>query len=249
MDYKTILYEAEDGVAVITINRPEALNSLTPEVLSEMAEAVEAAAGDPATGVIVITGAGRAFCSGVDLKAAASLGEADIEARLHGPARRLQSVMETAPVVVIGMVNGFCLTGGLEIVLACDLLVASENAKFADTHTKWGLRCMWGMSVRLPQRVGEMKAREMTYTGEMISGREAERIGLVNKAAPAAELKNAVWDLAGKIMANSKEANAAHKLLYYRNKMDSMKESLEREYSADPKAGDAHDRIQGFAKS
>lgn len=248
MDYQTILYEAENGIVTITINRPEALNSLTPEVLCEMADAVEAAAQNPATGVIIITGAGRAFCSGVDLKAASSLGEADIEARLHGPARRLQSIMETAPVVVIGMINGFCLTGGLEIALACDLLAASEDARFADTHTKWGLRCMWGMSVRLPQRVGELKAREMTYTGEMVTGKEAEGIGLVNMAVPASELKSAVLDLAGKIMANSKEANAAHKRLYYSNKMDSMKESLEREYSADQSSGDAQDRIQGFAK-
>ena len=248
MPYKTIKYQAREGIVTITINRPDALNSLNPEVLSEMAEAVKAAVQDPATGIIIITGAGRAFCSGIDLKAIASIDEADIETKLHGEARRLQAVIEAAPVIVIGMVNGFCLTGGLEIALACDLLVASEDAKFGDTHTKWGLRCMWGMSVRLPQRVGELKAREMTYTGEMITGKEAERIGLVNKAVPAPELEKTVFDLAAKIMANSREANAAHKFLYNQNKLDSMKICLEREYSFKPVISDTLDRILGFHK-
>ncbi len=248
MSYENIIYQVKDGVAQITINRPDSLNSLNPTVLSEMTTAIETAANDTEVGVIIITGSGRAFCAGVDLKSLESIDGADVGSELNDAARNLQNTIETIPTTVIAMINGFCLTGGLEIALACDLLIASEDAKLGDTHVRWGLRCTWGMSQRLPQRVGELKAREMTYTAEMITGKEAEKIGLVNKAVPASDLEETVMKLAGKIMANSKEAIAAHKHLYNQSKIDSMAKGLEREYNTKIEISDTIERIMGFGK-
>jgi len=248
MSYKDILYQVEDGIATITLNRPQALNALQINLLSEIQLAVEDAGQDDQVGVIVITGAGRAFCAGVDLKSIQERSSAGDGKDLAEVARNVQTVIENVPKVVIGMINGFCLTGGLEIALACDLLVASDEAKFGDTHVKWGLQAIWGMSQRLPQRVGELKAREMTYTAEMISAIEAERIGLINKVVPTSQLEKSVRELAAKILANSLDAVAAHKHLYTSSKKDNMESGLKREYSTSPVIKDAKDRITGFAK-
>jgi enoyl-CoA hydratase len=248
MDYQDVLYDVEQGIAKIVINRPDALNSLTPNLLSELRSAVEEAGKDHQVGVIVLTGAGRAFCAGVDLKALERPAGADVGDDLNNAARDLQGAIEDVPKPVIGMVNGFCLTGGLELALACDFIIAADEAKFGDTHTRWGLRCTWGMSQRLPVRVGEAKARELTYTAEMISGAEAARIGLANKSVPVSELEKTVREIAEKILANSADAVAAHKHLYGQSRKESMEKGLEREYSTMPEISDTLERLTGFAK-
>ncbi len=140
MSYDTILYDVSAGIAKITLNRPNALNSLNPTILSEATAAVQAAGDDKDVNVIILIGAGRAFCAGIDLK---SLTEGDdLVPELNNAARGLQTAIESVAKVVIAAVNGFCLTGGLEIALACDLIVAANEASFGDTHTKWGLRCI-----------------------------------------------------------------------------------------------------------
>ncbi len=248
MDYQDILYEVDQGIAKIVINRPDALNSLTPKVLSELHSAVQEAGQDNQVGVIVLTGAGRAFCAGVDLKALEKPAGADVGDDLNNAARDLQCAIEDVPKPVIGMVNGFCLTGGLELALACDFIVAADEARFGDTHTRWGLRCTWGMSRRLPGRVGEGKARELTYTAEMISGVEAARIGLANKSVPVSELEKTVREIAEKILANSAEAVAAHKNLYGESRKETMAKGLEREYTTMPEISDTLERMNGFAR-
>jgi len=248
MSYKNLLYQVENGIATITMNRPESLNSLNPEVISEIRKAIETAGNDKETTVIVLTGAGRAFCAGVDLKSLDEIEGADVGSELNDAARDLQTAIETLPKVVIAAVNGFCLTGGLEIALACDLIVAANEAKIGDTHTKWGLRCTWGMSQRLPYRVGELKAREMTYTAGMISGGEAEKIGLVNRSVPLDQLEATVKELAKKIAANSPDAVAAHKSLYTQAKQEAMSQGLKREYSTMPEIRDTAQLLGGFAK-
>ncbi len=248
MNYESVLYEITDGIATITINRPDALNSLNPSVLSEIMSAISEAGKDNTVDVIILTGAGRAFCAGVDLKSLGEVSSADVGAELNNAARDLQTAIETVPKVVIAMVNGFCLTGGLEVLLACDLSIASDEAKIGDTHVKWGLRCTWGMSQRLPYRVGELKARELTYTAKMITGKEAEQIGLVNQSVPAENLKETVMELAKSIADNSRDAVAAHKSLYYQSKRGGMEEGLQREYSTMPTISDTIDRLGGFAK-
>jgi enoyl-CoA hydratase len=243
MDYQEVLYDVEQGIAKIVINRPDALNALTPSLLSELHNAVEEAGKDKKVGVIVLTGAGRAFCAGVDLKALEKPAGADVGDDLNNAARDLQRAIEDVP-----MVNGFCLTGGLELALACDFIIAADEARFGDTHTRWGLRCTWGMSRRLPCRVGEGKARELTYTAEMISGAEAGRIGLANKSVPVSELEKTVREIAEKILANSAEAVAAHKYLYGQSRKEIMEEGLEREYTTMPEISDTLERMNGFAR-
>ncbi len=248
MSYENIIYEINEGIAKITINRPDALNALNPVVISEIKKAVEESGKDDNVKVVVLTGSGRAFCAGVDLKSLGSIDSADVGKELNDSARDLQTTIETVPRVVIAMLNGFCLTGGLEIALSCDIIIAADEAKIGDTHVKWGLRCTWGMSQRLPYRVGELKAHEMTYTAGMITGSEAARIGLVNKSVPLDDLESAVNKMAKTIAENSSDAIAAHKALYYQSKKDAMEKGLQKEYTTMPEIRDTVERIGGFTK-
>jgi len=248
MPYEYILYEVKNKIAKITINRPDALNALNPDVLSEIESSIQAAENDDTVSVIVLTGAGRAFCAGVDLNYLEDSAGADSGANLNNAARALQTAIENVPKVVIAMVNGFCITGGLEIALSCDLIIASDEAKFSDSHVRWGLRCTWGMSQRLPHRVGITKARELTFTAEMITGKQAEQIGLANLSVPLEKLYDAVNEMADKIMANSLDSVAAHKYLYNQSVKDFMAKGLEREYTTKVDIKDTLDRLTNFAK-
>ncbi len=250
MTFETIIYHKEAGIGRITLNRPEAMNAITTSMLAELTIAVGKAGGDDEVRVITLTGAGRAFCAGVDLK---SLGSRKLE---HGkvgdildiPARELIQTIRAVPKPVIAVVNGFCFTGAMEIMLACDIVIASEEAKIGDTHSKWGLRPTWGMSARLPRRVGFLKAREMSFTAEAVTGREAERIGLVNRAVPADRLEDTLRELACGIMANSSESVAAYKYLYNSNESMLLDMSLELEFGSDFDITDTGERLGQFRK-
>jgi enoyl-CoA hydratase len=146
MTYQTIIYQKESDIGRITLNRPQAMNAITPELLKELTAAIVEAGKDNDVKVIVITGAGKAFCAGVDLK---SLGNRKLVNGRVGdildiPGAELMHEIRTVPKVVIALVNGFCFTGALELMLGCDLVIAAEDAKIGDTHTKWGLRPTWG---------------------------------------------------------------------------------------------------------
>ena len=250
MAYETIIYTVDAGIGRITINRPEAMNAITPGMLKELRDAVLEAGKDSKVRIIVLTGAGKAFSSGVDLK---SLGGRKLERGKVGdildiPARNLITAIRSVPKVVIALVNGFCFTGAMEIMLACDLVIASEDAKIGDTHAKWGLRPTWGMSARLPRRVGFLKAKELSFTAEAISGKEAERIGLINQAVPAGNLEEALQTMARKIMANSPQSIEAYKMLYNNNETMTLEESLELEYKSEFNITDTEQRLGGFKK-
>jgi enoyl-CoA hydratase/carnithine racemase len=164
------------------------------------------------------------------------------------PARELIQTIGTVPKSVIALVNGFCFTGALEIVLGCDIIIASEEAKIGDTHAKWALRPTWGMSARLPRRVGFHKAKELSFTAEAITGREAERIGLVNLAVPAEKLEEALQTMANKIMANSRESVAAYKWLYNTNESLPLDQSLALEFNREFDIRETEDRVAQFRK-
>lgn len=200
MSGELVLRADAAGVATLTLNRPDKLNALNPALFVELRAHIDALAGQTDTvGCVVLTGAGRAFCAGNDLAA--------IAAREEAPTPTYQAdtidALEALPQPVIGKVNGHCFTGGLELVLGCDLIVAAESATFSDTHGKWGLAPVWGMSVRLPERVGRGAAKELMFTGRRIDGAEAARIGLADRCVPDAELDAAVETLAAEIVANS----------------------------------------------
>lgn len=250
MEFESLKYDKKDGIAKITISRPSVMNAFTPALLKEMKTAVEDAGRDKKIGVVVITGEGRAFSAGVDLKA---LGEHKLEKGKVGPildipARELIEAIQSIPKVVIAMVNGFCFTGALEIVLGCDLVIASEDAKFGDTHARWGLRPTWGMSQRLPRTIGLLKARELSFTAETIDGREAQRIGLVNMTVPADKLEEATTELARKIMSNSLESLSAYKYLYNRGMGLALDKGLELEFSSEFDITDTESRLASFRK-
>jgi len=250
MAYESITYHVSAGIGRITFNRPQVMNALTPAMLKEIKNAVLEAGEAPDVKVIVLTGAGRAFCAGVDLKAMgdAKLVNGKVGDFLDVPARELIVTIRSVPKVVINLVNGFCFTGALEIMLACDIVIASEDAKIGDTHAKWGLRPTWGMSARLPRRVGYLKAKELSFTAEAISAREAERIGLINLAVPGEKLEEALQTMAKKIMGNSLQSIAAYKKLYNANENMTLDKSLELEFGSDFEITDSLDRLMKFVK-
>lgn len=211
-----ILLSRTDDVATVTLNRPDALNAITPGMLDELNTAFDALAGDTSIRFIVVSGAGRAFSAGVDLKA---LGERRLERGKVGdildlPARALTHKIATIAQPVIARVNGFCFTGALELALACDLMVVSESARLGDTHAKWALRPTWGMSQRLPARIGIAKARELSYTARTLTGADAVALGLANALAADDQLDRVIGELIAEMRPNSAAAFAAYKDLY-----------------------------------
>lgn len=250
MVYENLIYEKKDGIAQITINRPEVMNAISPALLSEIKAALEEVRKDDKVGVVVLTGKGRAFSAGVDLK---SLGDRKLEGGrvgpiLDDPGRDVINAIQAIPKVVIAMVNGYCFTGALEIVLACDLIIASEEAKFGDTHVRWGLRPSWGMSQRLPWLIGVLKAKELSFTADMITAQEAERIGLVNMVVPAEKIEETVQELAKKIIANSRQAVAAYKYLYNCSLRDMLAKGLALEAKSEFVVKDTEQRLSQFRK-
>jgi len=250
MTYENVIYQKKEGTVRITINRPQAMNALNPETLSEIEAAVQEAGKDKEVGVIVLTGAGRAFSSGVDL---VSVGDRKLEkgrvgAILDDPARKLIETIQSVPKVVIAMVNGYCFTGALEIALGCDLIIASEQARLGDTHVRWGFRPSWGMSQRLPRTIGLLKAKQLSFTADAIPAQEAERIGLINMAVPAEKLEETVQELARKIMGNSLETIAAYKQLYNRGMRDTLEKGLTLEAESEFDITDTEERVKDFRK-
>jgi len=248
MPYEYLIVRKEGGIATITLNRPQVMNALNPALLVELKTAIGELAKDKNVAVLVLTGAGRAFSSGADL---VSQGETNLENGRIGrvfdeAANGVIEAIQEAPKVVIAMVNGHCYTGALEIVLACDLIVASEEARFGDTHVRWGIRPSWGMSQRLPRAVGWLKAKELSFTSEVITANEAEKIGLVNITVAAEKLEDTAKELAGKIMANSLEAVSAYKVLYNRTMLDNMEKGLELEKKSEFIITDTGSRISAF---
>ncbi|WP_019203893.1 enoyl-CoA hydratase/isomerase family protein [Tsukamurella sp. 1534] len=209
-DADTVLMAVTDGIATLTLNRPDKLNALHIRMLARLHGLVDEIAARDDVRVVVVSGAGRSFCAGHDLEA---LAEADAaEARyIEGGA---VDALEALPIPVVGKIRGHCLTGGLELALACDLLIAADDASLGDTHGRWGLVPVWGMSVRLPERVGYARAKELSFTSRRIDGAEAARIGLVDHAVPAGELDDRTAALVAEIAANSAGSNARFKRLY-----------------------------------
>lgn len=199
-----------DGCATLTLNRPEALNALSPSMFVELRAHIDALAGQTETvGVVVLTGAGRSFSAGNDLKA---IQAGEVAPSAHFQAETIDA-LEALPQPVIAAVKGHCYTGSLELALGCDLIVAGESAKFCDTHGKWGMSPTWGMGSRLPRRVGVQRAKELMYSGRVVSGVEAVRIGLALECVPDDELADRVALLAAGFCENSWFTLRADKML------------------------------------
>lgn len=250
MGYETITVDNAHGIATIALNRPEALNAITLTMLQETKKAIDKAGKDDDIGVIVLTGKGRAFSAGVDLKELnrRKLKDGGVGGSIDEPARALIQAIQRSSKVVIAKINGFCFTGALELVLACDLIVCANEAKLGDTHAKWGLRPSWGMSARLPNAVGRRRARELSFTARTFTGAEAAEWGLANFAVPLDELDDAVRKLADEILPNSRGSIAAYKELYNRGGGRTEKKALQLEEEKEFEISDTNERLAEFMK-
>ena len=184
-----LLVEKDGPVAVVTLNRPEAMNALSKAMRSELFKAMTALNADPDVSVVILTGAGeRAFTAGLDLKELGSDPAAMSAANAEGADENPVRAIEVCKKPVIGAINGVAITGGFEVALACDVLIASENARFADTHARVGIMPGWGLSQKLSRLIGLYRAKELSLSGNFIDARTACEWGLVNRVVPAGEL-------------------------------------------------------------
>ena len=247
-DFESIRVDLDPPVATITLDRPQALNAITPQMLAELAEALEHAGHQPAVVVVVLTGAGRAFSAGVDLKALGDrrLDDGKVGDLLDVPARRVIDLIGSLNAVVIAKVNGHCFTGALELALACDIVIAAEEAVLGDTHAKWGLRPTWGMSQRLPWLAGAARARYLSYTAATFTGRQAADWGLIALACPRADLDAATAEVAATVAANSRGSLAAYKDLYRAAERLPLPAGLAYEAATDYPIDDTEARLAQF---
>lgn len=198
-----------DGLCTLTLNRPDKLNALNGAMFREIDRHLDSITPDN-TGCVLLTGAGRSFCAGHDLDDISSgAEEGEIKRMETGVVERLA----TLPMPVVAAVRGHCLTGGLEFVLAADIIIASQSAKFADTHAKWDLVPIWGLSQRLPRRIGHAKTYEMMFASRTYSGQEAAAMGLANFCVADDAFDAEVDRFCADILVNSRRSNRAMKKL------------------------------------
>ncbi len=193
-----VTVERDGNVAVVTMNRPEAMNALSSALREELAKAMVAVDANDSIHAVVLTGAGqRAFTAGLDLKELGTqgLGAANAETPQANPVKAIEQCRKP----VIGAINGVAITGGFEVAVACDILIASENARFADTHARVGIMPGWGLSQKLSRLIGISRAKELSLSGNFLDAQTACAWGLVNRVVPAEELLPAAKKLAADI--------------------------------------------------
>lgn len=210
-----------EGILVITIDRPEKKNALTLAMRQELERLPDEVNADDNVAVVVLDATEPVFCAGADLKELAAL--------TNPPLTRPGAGMRSIRKPTIASVGGPCVTGGLEIVLSCDFIIASERARFADTHAKIGVLPRWGMSALLPRRVGLARAKEISFSGRWVEADEAERIGLVNRVVAHDVLQTETLSLARQIASNPSRAVVATGELLERGEGLSLSDALELE--------------------
>ena len=192
MQQRVLLVEKKDGIATLTLNRPDQMNALSLELRWELQAALQDIGADPKVGVVVLTGAGEAFCAGLDLKEMGSPVKGRSAVQPKDPPSLLREVNKP----IIGAINGAAITGGFEISLSCDLLVITPQTRFADTHARIGLIAGWGLGARLSRAVGLARAKELSLTGNFLSAQQAYEWGLVNRIVSQKELLPTCYELA-----------------------------------------------------
>jgi enoyl-CoA hydratase len=247
MQYQNILTEVREQIAIITINRPKALNALNVDTINELISALKVSGADKNIRVIVLTGAGeKAFVAGADITSFPKMGKSGADQFAH-IGHDLMRTIESVSKPVIAAVNGFALGGGTELALACDFIYAADTAVFGLPEVSLGLFPGFGGTQRLNKNVGLSYAREMIYTGRKIRADEALRVGLVNKVVPANELLNAVMKCALEIASNSPVAIAAVKDVVNRGATLPLNEGLTIERTKFAECFDTLDMKEGVA--
>jgi len=224
MPYETLIVDVKDHVALIRLNRPEALNALNLRLMQELSTALTAMDSDDAVRCIVITGSEKAFAAGADVKEMADKSYADVfMGDLYGP--ESEAILRVRK-PIIAAVAGFCLGGGCELAMMCDFILAADTAKFGQPEINLGIIAGMGGTQRLTRAVGKSKAMEMNLTGRMMDAAEAERAGLVSRVIPAAELIDEALKTAGKIAAKSAVSVRAAKESINRADETTLREGL-----------------------
>ena len=221
MPYENLLVRKEGGIATVVLNRPHALNALTEGLLDDLVAALAEVEKDDTVHVVILTGAGKAFSAGRDL-------EGILEGR-ERPGGARYKALEDLSKPVIAAVNGYCFTGSFELAVCADIIIASEDAVFADTHARFGITPGGGQTQRLPRLIGPRKAKELLFTCERISAREAERLGIVNKVVPRERLDEEAKEMAKKILKNIPETVSRMKRLINRGMETSLESGLRME--------------------
>ena len=243
----------DDGVAIISLNRPDALNAFNQDLLKAMVAAINKAEHDASARCIILEGTGRAFSAGVDLKVLqnATFAAGKVDDLFDGASFAAVDAVRLAKLPVIAKIHGFCFTGALEMALQADFILTTTDTKFGDTHTKFGLRPSWGMSQNLARAVGVRRARELSFTAATFTGIEAVQWGLANEAFSSKDdLDTQTLRRAHAIASNSPGAIAAYKDLYRYAEENpplegALREEQTREYAD---IIDTKERLEGFGQ-
>ena len=240
MAYENIIFEKDENIAIITFNRPEAMNALNNQTRAEFRAAIDDVAGDDAIKVLILTGSGKAFVAGSDIKEF----NATSPFAAHN-IMRLGEMVEKLEKPVIAAVNGFCLGGGNEIAMGCDIIIASEKAKFGQTEINIGIIPGGGGTQRLPRLIGVSRAKELIYTGDIIRAEEADRLGLVNRVVPMDELMPAAKELAKNIATKSAAALKLAKQAINYGMQTNLASGLKYEYEMYALSLSLEDKLEG----
>lgn len=239
-----ILTEFDGRICKLTLNRPEVLNALNHDVFTQLMSAIETIAEKGGeVGCVILRGSGKAFSAGHDLNDISSGDEAqhaDFEASVL-------EALASLPQPVIAQVHGYCFTGALELALAADLIFIDSETRLADTHSKWGLSPIWGMTQRLPRRIGAARAKDMMFSSRLVAADEALRIGLVDRVATAGNLADEVIEYAQAVAANSFDSHQVCKKIIEATDGLRIHEGLDYEYTNSPGAcSDMAERLASF---
>jgi enoyl-CoA hydratase len=240
MVYQDIILEKEESIATITFNRPEAMNALNNQTRAEFRDAIGAVAGDDQAKVLILTGSGKAFVAGSDIREFSQT-----TPYIAHNIQRLGEMVEKLEKPVIAAVNGFCLGGGNEIAMACDMVIASDKARFGQTEINIGIIPGGGATQRLPRLIGVCQAKELIYTGDIISAEEAYRLGLVNRVVPAEQLIPVAKELGKRIAGKSAAALKLAKTAINRGMQTNLESGLKYEYELYALALSLEDRVEG----
>jgi enoyl-CoA hydratase len=244
MAFETIILEKEERTAILTFNRPDAMNALNNQTRAEFGQAIRELEQDDTISVLILTGSGKSFVAGSDIKEF----NRTTPYSAHN-ITRLGQLVENFPKPVIAAVNGFCLGGGCEIAMGCDIIIASEKAKFGQPEINLGIIPGGGGTQRLQRAIGPYRAKEMIFTGDIIRAEEAERIGLVNRVVPMDELMRSVKEIAAKIASKSPAALRLAKTAINRGMQTNLESGLayERElYSLSLSLEDKEEGVAAF---
>ncbi|MDD9999963.1 MAG: enoyl-CoA hydratase [Gammaproteobacteria bacterium] len=240
-----VLVASRDGIAEVTLNRPKAMNALSADLQARIAEVFESLQEDESVEVVILTGAGRAFCAGLDLKEIGGEVEAG---RPRAPGNMLRAIGGmTRP--IIGAINGYAVTGGFELALMCDILIASTEARFADTHARVAVVPGWGLSQRLPRLIGISRAKELSLTGNYLDAATACEWGLVNRVTEPEALLPAARSIAADICSTDRRTRTTIKRIMDEGWNATLEHGLETERGASRAQGISADFIRRRRKS